>query len=409
MFEKIKASDGNPYTPDAVFTDSEGNRVGVIGQATTPPLSAGEMQYSVEAVLREIAIPAHNALVDALNNSGAAADMGAESFGKEASTVQAEIAKRIISSGIKFLRLNTYKEFETSVDGKTWEPVAPAGHVVIDGNGTAMTQRRKIKFDGATVEDDGTQTVVKGLKGDKPVKGVDYFTQEDIDEVAEEAAGMVKFPIATATTAGVVKPSNDFDVSADGTLSLYTPLSLFTSATIDNDEIGSVADRVYIRWAANKTPIYVIVNGQQVDPTSKGIWLTGLSVSSDTEFPVTAADSRGSVTSNAVVRFYRYIYSKTGAPDLVPTKAAECVKQSNMAIFGSSGATFNYSAGDTIWLLTTKQGARIQTNVLGQWADVNTYGGDPVQFTQANGVTATYYAYRTDVFTAAGSAKYRIL
>ena len=107
MFEKIKASDGNPYTPDAVFTDSEGNRVGVIGQATTPPLSAGEMQYSVEAVLREIAIPAHNSLVDALNNSGAAADMGAESFGKEASTVQAEIAKRIISSGIKFLRLNT--------------------------------------------------------------------------------------------------------------------------------------------------------------------------------------------------------------------------------------------------------------------------------------------------------------
>lgn len=409
MFEKIKASDGNPYTPDAVFTDSEGNRVGVIGQATTPPLSAGEMQYSVEAVLREIAIPAHNALVDALNDSGAAADMGAEGFDKEASTVQAEIAKRIISSGIKFLRLNTYKEFETSVDGKTWEAVAPAGHTVIDGNGAAMTQRRKIKFDGATVEDDGTQTVVKGLKGDKPVKGVDYFTQEDIDEVAEEAAGMVQFPIATATTAGVVKPSDDFDVSADGTLSLYTPLTLLTSATIDNDEIGSVADRVYIRWVTNKTPIYVIVNGQQVDPTSNGIWLTGLSVSSDTEFPVKAADSRGSVTSNAVVRFHRYIYSKTGTPNAAPTTATECVKQANMAIFGSSGATFNYSVGDTIWLLTTKQGAKIQTNVLGQWADVNTYGGDPVQFTQANGVTVTYYAYRTDVFTAAGSAKYRIL
>lgn len=36
MFEKIKASDGNAYTPDAVFTDSDGNRVGVIGQETTP-------------------------------------------------------------------------------------------------------------------------------------------------------------------------------------------------------------------------------------------------------------------------------------------------------------------------------------------------------------------------------------
>lgn len=43
MFEKIKASDGNAYTPDAVFTDSDGNRVGVIGQETTPGLSASEM------------------------------------------------------------------------------------------------------------------------------------------------------------------------------------------------------------------------------------------------------------------------------------------------------------------------------------------------------------------------------
>lgn len=67
MFEKIKASDGNPYTPDAVFTDSDGNRVGVIGQDTTPNLSVSEMQFSVEAVVREVVIPAYNSLVDALN------------------------------------------------------------------------------------------------------------------------------------------------------------------------------------------------------------------------------------------------------------------------------------------------------------------------------------------------------
>ena len=77
MFEKIKASDGNPYTPDAVFTDSDGNRVGVIGQDTTPNLSVNEMQFSVEAVVREVVIPAYNSLVDALNALAAASNMGA--------------------------------------------------------------------------------------------------------------------------------------------------------------------------------------------------------------------------------------------------------------------------------------------------------------------------------------------
>ena len=100
MFEKIKASDGNPYTPDAVFTDSDGNRVGVIGQDTTPNLSVNEMQFSVEAVVREVVIPAYNSLVDALNALAAASNMGAADIKGNASTVQAELAKRIITGNV---------------------------------------------------------------------------------------------------------------------------------------------------------------------------------------------------------------------------------------------------------------------------------------------------------------------
>ena len=87
MFEKIKASDGNEYSKDAIFTDSAGDRVGVIGQDTTPNLSASEMQYSVEAVVREVVIPAHNSLVDALNALTAAASVGAADANGVASTV----------------------------------------------------------------------------------------------------------------------------------------------------------------------------------------------------------------------------------------------------------------------------------------------------------------------------------
>ena len=105
----------------------------------------------------------------------------------------------------------------------------------------------------------------------------------------------------------------------------------------------------------------------------------------------------------------RYAYSKVGAPDAAPTTDSECVKQADLATFGKNGADFAYTVGSCIWLLTTKQAAKIQTNVLGQWADVNTYGGEAVEFTQSNGITATYYAYRTDTFTGAGTAKYRIV
>ena len=107
MFDKIKASDGNEYTKDAVFTDSAGDRVGVIGQDTTPNLSASEMQYSVEAVVREVVIPAHNSLVDALNALTAASSMGAEDISGAASTVQEELGKRILTGNVKYIRLNS--------------------------------------------------------------------------------------------------------------------------------------------------------------------------------------------------------------------------------------------------------------------------------------------------------------
>ena len=171
MFEKIKASDGNPYTPDAVFTDSDGNRVGVIGQDTTPNLDVPEMQFSVEAVLREVAIPAHNSLVDALNALTAAENVGAKTENGDASTVQEEILRRLIADGIKYIRLNDDKVLETSTDGVTWEATGSSGHIIIKPDGTVAPQRSRMKFANGTVTDDGTQTIITGLKGDTGPQG----------------------------------------------------------------------------------------------------------------------------------------------------------------------------------------------------------------------------------------------
>lgn len=120
-------------------------------------------------------------------------------------------------------------------------------------------------------------------------------------------------------------------------------------------------------------------------------------------------DTMGAQKSSSVTATWnRYVYTKVGSPNTVPTAASDCVKQASLASFASNGATFSYSAGTCIWMLTTNQNAVIQTYVLGEWAGANMHSGGSVSFTQANGTTAAYYAFRTDEFVAAGSAKYRI-
>ena len=216
-------------------------------------------------------------------------------------------------------------------------------------------------------------------------------------------------PIATTEVAGKVKPSSDFDIAADGTLSLYKEITLSASVSPSTVEQGTVVSTVTVSWSTNKPPAAVTVDGVSVDVSDTSKQLTEQSITSDRTFVVVASDARKSVTKSPGIRFLRYVYSKIGSPDAAPTTASECVKQADLATFGKNGADFTYTVDSCIWLLTTKQAAKIQTNVLGQWADVNTYGGEAVEFTQSNGITATYYAYRTDTFTGAGTAKYRIV
>lgn len=216
-------------------------------------------------------------------------------------------------------------------------------------------------------------------------------------------------PIATTEVAGKVKPSSDFDIATDGTLSLYKEITLSASVSPSTVEQGTVVATVTVSWSTNKPPAAVTVDGVSVDVSDTSKQLTEQSITSDRTFVVVASDARKSVTKSPRIRFLRYVYSKIGSPDAAPTTASECVKQADLATFGKNGADFTYTVDSCIWLLTTKQAAKIQTNVLGQWADVNTYGGEAVEFTQSNGITATYYAYRTDTFTGAGTAKYRIV
>lgn len=235
-------------------------------------------------------------------------------------------------------------------------------------------------------------------------------------------------PLATYAVPGKVMPSSDFDIATDGTLSLYKAMAVqsVTTNKAVGYEIGTEVEGLELSWALNKSPATLSIQAgaallsnlpvnarstTELDGDARTLWtqLTA-TISQDMQFVLKATDARDAESSKSTaIKFLRYAYSKVGAPDAAPTTASECAKQADLATFGKNGADFTYTVGSCIWLLTTKQAAKIQTNVLGQWADVNTYGGEAVEFTQSNGTTATYYAYRTDTFTGAGTAKYRIV
>lgn len=75
------------------------------------------------------------------------------------------------SDDIVFIRLNRENLLETSTDGYRWNTVGSHGHIIINENGTEMEQRTHMKFVGATITDDGVNTIVTGLKGEKGDKG----------------------------------------------------------------------------------------------------------------------------------------------------------------------------------------------------------------------------------------------
>ena len=67
----------------------------------------------------------------------------------------------------KFIRLNADGAVETSADGASWTVTASSGHLVYDANGKQLPQRSRMKFLNSTISDDGTFTVINGIKGDK--------------------------------------------------------------------------------------------------------------------------------------------------------------------------------------------------------------------------------------------------
>ena len=121
--------------PFKQVTEQDLKGKGVIGQPAVPGLSVTEMQKSVEQVVREAAIPAHNQLCEQLEAEAAAADIGAavpgqgdmppETPKKLQSVLEAMLAWAKEKLGLKADTASTYTKQQ--VDEAINEKVAAIG------------------------------------------------------------------------------------------------------------------------------------------------------------------------------------------------------------------------------------------------------------------------------------------
>lgn len=134
---------------------------------------------------------------------------------------------------------------------------------------------------------------------------------------------------------------------------------------------------------------------------------TVLEITGDTKFTLKGMNTKPAAFSKDYqVNFYRYAYTAKTDATTAPTSGA--TQQEAVSTFASNGSTFNYTKGAYIYFYTDNTGKKVQTNVLGQWADVDTTDMGKVTLTQSNGATHEYTCYRIGPFIETGSAKYRV-
>jgi hypothetical protein len=87
-------------------------------------------------------------------------------------TSDTSLAKKVTSDDIKAFRINADNSIEYSLDGTNWQSSASSGHIIINQYGDQFPQRSRMKFLNTTITDDGTQTIIEGIKGEKGDQGI---------------------------------------------------------------------------------------------------------------------------------------------------------------------------------------------------------------------------------------------
>lgn len=214
------------------------------------------------------------------------------------------------------------------------------------------------------------------------------------DATVAEVLSDLLFPYVAPTFSSIStnESSGTFEYGTRRTISKVTPKFTLGSKPITSVKVGTTdgGSDLYSGTTATNNTAITLTNSKVFDGNNGGT------------IHCTLSDGTKTITKSATVSYTYYTYSKlttSTTPDI-----SGATKQNT----SDADNTYSYSAGEYLWLYSRSSGKKIQTYVAGSWADVNTTSSAELTLTLASGATAKYYAYRTDKFTATGSARYRL-
>lgn len=293
-----------------------------------------------------------------------------------------------------------------------------------------------INADGSGVADYAYQGTLKGADGITPTIGTNgnwYIGDTDTGVKA-------KAEIATAEVAGVVKPSADFDIAEDGTLSLYKAMEILSIKMNDIKPTGSYPLYILyekgtkltgfvVAWELNKAPMQQtfqvnVVGNADLDEMDIGTtarstadlsgeqlekWAafankeyTILSAFATLQFVLKATEARGKYATKLLhIHAYNGVYTgAASSPDVIDAVFLNTLKKS-VADGYARTFTVDAKAGQYIWYACpTKFVAVLENNVTptfnvggfdGGFSKVATF-----DFTNSVGYTEEYQVWRSD-------------
>lgn len=277
-----------------------------------------------------------------------------------------------------------------------WDTAGDAGFTPLEGESIFYTDKNILKIgdgESTVTELPSLTTYSNSTPTVSALGGVDVGTTFDNMPITDVLTKILYPYIApTLNSITLAEAAGTFEYGTKRTISKVTPNFSKGSKAITSITIGTTSggSDLYSSSTVTSGTAITLANPKIYDGTTGGT------------IYCTISDGQQSSSKSAAINYAYYDYSKLTTSTSPDTSGA--TKQTS----GGADNTYSYTAGQYLWLYSRSSGKKIQTYVAGSWADVTTTPSSAITLTLASGATATYYAYRTDKFTATGQARYRL-
>jgi hypothetical protein len=209
--------------------------------------------------------------------------------------------------------------------------------------------------------------------------------------------------VATASAAGIIKPGTDFDITSDGTLTLYKAMSVNSFSNNSGTlEIGSSLSSSTFSWSLSKQPSKLTITASNqsadVDKKQTGSALVTFTkpLTATTTFTLTATDARNATSSKqSTISFLNgKYYGVSNITDISQMDAAFVKGFTKNLVSGRTGS----------WSVTANAGQYIYFAIPASFGTPVFYVGgfeggfDKVKtfdFQNSSGYTASYNIYKS--------------